>query len=71
MTVRSPMPTDTCAFLPCDQVDECCLVGGCVRKRFPQQFTRQQSTLSQEPIKKGQKALNGTKPGRASSKRKV
>lgn len=23
----------TCAFLPCDQVTECCLEGGCLKQR--------------------------------------
>jgi hypothetical protein len=26
-------PTDSCAFLPCDQVTECSLVGGCVNRQ--------------------------------------
>lgn len=25
----------TCAFRPCDEVETCCLVGGCVVRRFP------------------------------------
>lgn len=29
-----PAGGTTCAFLPCDHVAECCLVGGCVRQRF-------------------------------------
>jgi hypothetical protein len=27
------MIVDSCSFLPCDQVEECSLVGGCIEKR--------------------------------------
>lgn len=62
--MKKKMPTDTCAFLPCDQVDECCLVGGCVKKRFGPQNKRY-SNANADPMRKGQQALVGTKPGRA------
>lgn len=51
-------PTDSCAFLPCDQVDKCALVGGCVQKRFGK------STSHKDVLKKGAPALVGTKPAR-------
>lgn len=31
---------DTCAFLPCDQVESCALAGGCVQRRFPRVVAR-------------------------------
>lgn len=52
---------DNCAFLPCDQVAQCAMVGGCITKRFPRQGA---STVTKETVKKGAKAENGTKPSR-------
>ena len=54
-------PTDSCAFLPCDQVERCCLTadGSCHHLKFPQQIKAQGDVL-----KKGARALAGTKPGR-------
>lgn len=53
-------PTDSCAFLPCDQVERCCLTpdGSCHRKKFPMPVGHQ------DVLKKGARALAGTKPGR-------
>lgn len=50
---------DNCAFLPCDQVDECVMVGGCITKRFGKMQGK-----SQDVLKKGAAALVGMKPGR-------
>ena len=36
---------DTCAFLGCDAVVSCCLVGGCVRARFGPAPTRIARTM--------------------------
>lgn len=56
------MPTDTCAFLPCDQVTECCLPGGCITKRFGKMGGKNAAT--QDTLRDNAPALNGTKPGR-------
>lgn len=54
------METDSCAFLPCEQVERCCLTadGSCHRKKFPQ------SVAHRDTLKKGARALVGTKPAR-------
>lgn len=54
----------TCAFYPCAEVDRCCLVGGCVKQRFPQQFGAA-SAVTTEPTKRGARKLAGTKPPKA------
>jgi hypothetical protein len=51
---------DTCAFLPCDQVDACCLPGGCIAERFQAPRPKAHG----ETLKKGARALAGAKPSR-------
>lgn len=46
----------TCAFVSCAEADGCCLVGGCVAKRCIA------SPKGASDIKKGARALAGTKP---------
>jgi len=48
---------DTCAFLPCEQADVCCLPKGCVQRRF-------KPALVQERELPKSKAFNGTEPAR-------
>lgn len=54
----------TCAFVPCDQVTECCLVGGCITKRFGKAPTRN----AQLELRKNTSnpTRNGINPTRAS-----
>lgn len=52
--------TDTCAFLPCEQVETCALAKVCVVKRFPQPKVTDDSA----GLKDNAPALVGTKPGR-------
>ena len=56
---KKPAPiVDSCAFLPCDQVERCALTGGeCNMKKFPQR-------AHQDTLKKGAPALVGKKPPR-------
>jgi hypothetical protein len=61
------MTVDTCAFLPCEQADHCCLPGGrlpgeCVRKQA--RFKVERSAVAEEAIAADAPALNGTKPSR-------
>ncbi len=53
----------TCAFLSCDQVERCCLPGGCVTKRFGRMGGA--TAVSKEAIRADAPALNGTKPTKA------
>jgi hypothetical protein len=53
----------SCAFLDCKDVTTCCLAGGCVVTRFPEQQGRRTLAHSDHEQPKSQ-ALNGTKPGR-------
>ena len=59
LAVEKP-PVDSCAFLPCDQVERCSLDGGCVVKRFPGQ-----QRTAKDVLKAGAPALNGTKASRS------
>jgi hypothetical protein len=62
------MPTDSCAFLPCDQVDECAFgPGQCVQKRFGK-LAGKASAVNMDTMKKGAKAHVGTKPARGAKK---
>jgi len=62
------MVTDSCAFLPCDQVSECAFgPGQCVQKRFGKQSNKLSASAT-DGVKKGAKALVGTKPGRGTKK---
>lgn len=56
----------SCATEPCDQVDACCLEGGCVVKdpRWQQPAHRTLTAVVDEGLKEGAPALNGTKPAR-------
>jgi len=57
---KKPAPiVDSCAFLPCDQVERCALSadGSCNQKKFPQH-------THQDTLKKGAPALVGKKPPR-------
>lgn len=58
---------DSCAFLPCDQVSECAFgPGQCVQKRFP----KPQGKAQGDVLKKGARALAGSKPGLAGKGKK-
>lgn len=50
----------TCAFAACGDVDACALEGGCVTTRFAHVPTYARA----ETLKKGARALAGTKPAR-------
>lgn len=50
----------TCAFTRCGDADECCLLGGCVARRFPGEAQQ----APRDPELPASEALNGTKPGR-------
>lgn len=52
----------TCAFVPCAEARSCGLPGGCLERRFGRAPTREQ----QHELRRDARALNGTKPGRAS-----
>lgn len=57
----------TCATLPCADVDECCLEGGCIRVTHPGQQTHELAAARQhareaEGLRRDAPALNGTKP---------
>lgn len=56
----SIVPTDSCSFLPCSQVERCCLTadGSCHMKQYPP------TAAHQDALKKGARALAGTKPAR-------
>lgn len=59
----------SCATEDCDQVEACCLEGGCTKTRFPgqqphEQAQRRLSAKEAEGLKDNAPALNGTKPAR-------
>lgn len=47
----------TCAFVPCGDVDECALVGGCVNERFPH-TAHGATAASRDPLLPKSEAFN-------------
>lgn len=52
----------TCTTVACADAEGCCLVGGCVRRRYPDQFVTANTLNPASDLKKNAPALNGTLP---------